>query len=299
MSFPSKRYSLSPAQSTSTTTGTTTESTHNLKRRVITALNKLADRDTLAVAAAELEGIARSLSHDSFSPFLNCIHNTDSSSKSPVRKQCVHLLTVLSNFHGDALSPFLSKMISTIIRRIRDPDSAVRSACVDAVTAMSSRITKPPFSAFLKPLMEALTQEQDVNSQIGAALCLAAAIESAPEPDVESLRKSTLPKLGKLAKNEVCKAKAAVLVLIGSVVGVGGASCRGVLNWLVPSLIDFLGSEDWTVRKAAAEALGKVALVGNDLVSQYKAQCLDTLQNRRFDKVLNFNLLLRKSLTIA
>ena len=285
MSFPSKRYSLSPPQPASTTT---TESTHNLKHRVINNLNKLSDRDTLAIAAAELELIARSLNQDSFSPFLSCIHNTDSSSKSPVRKQCVHLLSVLSHSHGDSLAPFLPKMISTVLRRIRDPDSAVRSACVDAVTAMSSRITKPPFSAFLKPLMEALTQEHDVNSQIGAALCLAAAIESAPEPDMESLRKSTLPRLGKLAKNEVCKAKAAVLVLIGSIVSVGGASSRGVLNWLVPSLVEFLGSEDWMVRKAAAEALAVLASVEKDLVAQYKRLCLDSLQNRRFDKVLKF-----------
>ncbi|XP_028796666.1 TORTIFOLIA1-like protein 4 [Neltuma alba] len=282
MSFPSRRHSLSPSQLASSSPG----STHDLKQRVIASLNKLSDRDTLAVAVAELECIARTLNQDSFSLFLNCIYNTDSSCKSPVRKQCVHLLTVLSQFHGDSLSPHLSKMISTVLRRLRDPDSVVRSACVEAVTSMSSRITKPPFTAaFLKPLMEALTQEQDVNSQIGAALCLAAAIESAPELDVEALRKSTLPRLGKLAKNEVCKAKAALLVLIGSVVGVGGASSRGVLNWLVPCLVEFLSNEDWTVRKAAAEGLGKVALAEKDLASQYKVLCLDSLQNRRFDKV--------------
>ncbi|KAK4261245.1 hypothetical protein QN277_004270 [Acacia crassicarpa] len=282
MSVPSRRHSLSPSQLASSSPG----STHDLKQRVIAGLNKLSDRDTLAVAVAELESIARTLNQDSFSLFLNCIYNTDSSCKSPVRKQCVHLLTFLSHFHGDSLSPHLSKMISTVLRRLRDPDSVVRSACVEAVTAMSSRITKPPFTAaFLKPLMEALTQEQDVNSQIGSALCLAAAIESAPEPDVEALRKSTLPKLGKLAKNEVCKAKAALLVLIGSVVGVGGASSRGVLNWLVPCLLEFLSNEDWTVRKAAAEGLGKVASAEKYLASQYKVLCLDSLQNRRFDKV--------------
>ncbi|KAI4314257.1 hypothetical protein L6164_027184 [Bauhinia variegata] len=281
MSVPSKRYSLSPPQRASTA-----GSTHDLKQRVITCLNKLSDRDTLAMAAGELESIARSLRHDSFSPFLNCIYNTDASSKSPVRTQCVHLLTVLSQFHGDALAPFVPKMISTLLRRLRDPDSAVRSACVDAVTAMSSLITKPPFSvAFLKPLMETLTQEQDVNSQFGAALCLAAAIESTPEPDAELLRKSTLPRLGKLVKNEVCKAKAPLLVLIGSIIGVGGASSRGVLNWLVPCLLEFLSNEDWTVRKAAAEALGKVAFVEKDLAWQYKAQCLGSFQNRRFDKI--------------
>ena len=98
-----------------------------------------------------------------------------------------------------------------------------------------------------------------------------------------------MPRLGKLVKSDACKAKAAVLVLIGSVVGAGGASSRGVLSWLVPCLVEFLSSEDWTVRKAAAEALGKVATVERDLASQHRVLCLDCLQNRRFDKVmLNF-----------
>ncbi|KAG5087749.1 hypothetical protein AAZX31_01G036400 [Glycine max] len=263
-----------------------TESTHNLRQRVITCLNKLSDRDTLAGAAAELESIARTLNHDSFSSFLSCIHNTDSSSKSPVRKQCVHLLNVLSRFHGEALSPFISKMLATVLRRLRDTDSAVRSECVDAVASMSSRITRPPFSAtFLRPLMDALAQEQEANAQIGAALCLAAAIEAAPDPDAEALRRSALPRLGKLVKSDACRARAALLVLIGSVVGAGGASSRGAVNWLVPCLVEFLGSEDWTVRKAAAEALAKVASVERDLASQHKALCLDSLQNRRFDKI--------------
>ncbi|WJX62323.1 hypothetical protein P8452_47329 [Trifolium repens] len=277
----SRRHSLSgPPQLTGT------PSTHELRQRVINCLNKLSDRDTLAGATVELESIAKTLNHDSFSSFLSCIHNTDASSKSPVRKQCVNLLSLLSRFHGDALSPFLSKMISTVLRRLRDPDSVVRSACIDAVAEMSSRITRPAFSvAFLRPFMDALAMEQDANAQIGAALCLAAAVEAAPELDVDSLRRNTLPRLGKLLKTDSCKAKAPLLVLIGSLVSVGGASSRAAMNWLVPCLVEFLGSEDWTVRKAAAEALGKVASMEKDLASHHKVLCLDSLQNRRFDKV--------------
>ncbi|KAL5100400.1 hypothetical protein RYX36_004727 [Vicia faba] len=277
----SRRHSLSgPPQLSGTA------STHELRQRVITCLNKLSDRDTLAGASLELESIARTLNNDSFSSFLSCIHNTDSSSKSPVRKQCVNLLSLLSRFHGDAMSPFISKMIATVLRRLRDPDSVVRSACVDAVAEMSSRITRPSFTvAFLRPFMDALTLEQDVNVQIGASLCLAAAIDAAPEPDVESLRRITLPRLGKLLKTDSCKAKAPLLVLIGSVVSVGGASSRGVMSWLVPCVVEFLGSEDWNVRKACAEALGKVASMEKDLASQHKVLCMDSLQNKRFDKV--------------
>ncbi|GMI74937.1 hypothetical protein like AT1G27210 [Hibiscus trionum] len=257
---------------------------HDLKQRVFTCLNKLADRDTLAVASAELESIARNLTADSITPFLNCLHNTDSSVKSPVRRQCVILLALMSHSHGNVLSPHLSKMISTLARRLRDPDSAVRSACVEATTAMSSHITKPPFSVLSKPLIEMLVVEQDVNSQIGAAMCLSAAIEAAPDPETEQLRK-VLPKLGKLVRSESFKAKAAVFGVIGSVASVGGAGSKGVLDWLVPSAVESLSSEDWGTRKAAAEALEKVAMAEKELAAEYKAACVTALENKRFDKV--------------
>ncbi|MBA0682628.1 hypothetical protein Goari_024329, partial [Gossypium aridum] len=256
---------------------------HDLKQRVFTCLNKLADRDTLALASAELESIARNLTVDSISPFLNCLHNTDSSAKSPVRRQCVILLTLMSQSHGNVLSPHLSKMISTLARRLRDPDSAVRSACVEATTAMSSHITKPPFSVLSKPLIEMLVVEQDVNSQIGAAMCLSAAIEAAPDPETEQLKK-VLPKLGKLVRSESFRAKAAVFGVIGSVASVGGAGSKGVLDWFVPCAVVSLSSEDWGTRKAAAEALGKVAMAEKELAAEYKAACVTALGNKRFDK---------------
>ncbi|XP_059655970.1 TORTIFOLIA1-like protein 4 [Cornus florida] len=270
MSLP-KRHSSSPPQD-------------NLKHRVITCLNKLSDRDTLAVATTELESIARNLTHDAFSPFLTCLSTTDSSEKSPVRRQCVRLLGLLSAAHGDALSPHLSKMMSGVLRRLRDPDSAVRSACVDAVASMASQITKPPFSSFLKPLVEAISVEQDYNSQIGSSLCLAAAIEASPDPDSAQLQK-LLPKLLKLVKSDCFKAKPALLSLVGSIVSAGGASNRGLLNCLVPCLIEFLSSEDWAARKAAAEALARLALAERNASPEFRSSCLASLESRRFDRV--------------
>ncbi|KAF8086739.1 hypothetical protein N665_0613s0008 [Sinapis alba] len=255
----------------------------DLKQRVIACLNKLADRDTLSLATAELDSIARSLTHDSFSSFLNCIHNTDSSSKSPVRKQCVAVLSLMSRHHGDSLSPHLAKMVSTVIRRLRDPDSSVRSACAAATADMSAHVTTHPFASVAKPLIETLVQEGDSNAQIGAALCLAASVEAAADPESEQLRKS-LPKIGKLLKSEAFKAKAALLTAVGSIITAGGAGSKPVLDWLVPVLIEFLSSEDWAARKSAAEALGKVA-TAEELASQYKKASTAALESRRFDKV--------------
>lgn len=102
-----------------------------------------------------------------------------------------------------------------------------------------------------------------------------------------SLRK-LLPRLEKLAKCESFKAKAAVLALMGSVVGVKGVMSSGGKNAirnLVMCLMEILGSEDWAARKAAAEALIRIAAVEKDALIEFKASCLKTFEARRFDKV--------------
>ncbi|KAK4753586.1 hypothetical protein SAY87_001690 [Trapa incisa] len=257
----------------------------DLKSRVISSLNKLSDRDTVAVAVSELQSIVQSLTPDTFSAFLSCIHSTDDSSKSAVRRQCVHILALLSQSHGEDLSPHVSKMAAIIVRRLRDPDSSVRAACVAAVSAIAANIPRSPFSAILKPLTDALATEQGANSQIGAAMCIAAAVDAtAAGMEAEQLRR-LLPKAGKLLKSEGFKAKAAVLGMVGSLIGVGGVVSEGILEWLIPLVMGFLNSDDWAARKAAAEALGRVADEERELASEHRASCLKCLEARRFDKV--------------
>ncbi|VFQ80222.1 unnamed protein product [Cuscuta campestris] len=257
----------------------------DFKSRIITCLNRLADRDTLPAASNELDVIARGLSSDGFAPFLTCLSATDSSHKPAVRRHSVRLIAVLCSAHGDALSPHVSRMLNAVLRRIRDPDTAVRSACVEAVSSIAAQITTPPFSsAILKPIADSIFREQDRNAQIGAALCLAAAIEAAPDPDRAELGK-LLPKIYRLARNDCFKAKPSLLSLMGSIVSIGGASNRNVLSGLVATLIEFLSSEDWAARKAASETLGRLAVAERDLVAEFRSSCITSLDTRRFDKV--------------
>lgn len=261
----------------------------DLKQRVLACVHKLSDRDTHAAAALELENIAKSLSADSLPSFLSSITATDSSDKSAVRKQCLSLISVLALHHGNALSPYLSKLLNAILRRLRDQDSAIRTACVSAAAAIATNVTKPSFSSMSKPFLEALFTEQELNSQIGTAMCLSAITEAAPEPDVLLLRKM-MARFEKLVKCDAFKAKAAVLILIGSVVEVGAVSgSRQILGNLMPCLVDFLSSEDWAARKAAAEALMKLAVVEKEALPEFKAATLKTFEAKRFDKVWNLD----------
>lgn len=264
----------------------------DLKHRVLTCIHRLSDRDTHSAAASELESIAKSLSGDAIPPFISSIAATDSSDKSPVRRQCLRLISVLSEHHGNSLSPYLSKILSAVVRRLRDPDSSVRAACVAASLSLSSHITSPPFNTVTKPFLESLFIEQDSNTQTGAALCLAAIIEGSRDPDAGSLRR-LLPKLEKLVKSESFKAKAALLALIGSVVQVEGVLSNGgknVVRNLVMCLMEFLSSEDWAARKATAEALMKIATVEKEALSEYKVSCLKSFEAKRFDKVCSFEI---------
>uniref|UniRef100_A0A7N0V835 TORTIFOLIA1/SINE1-2 N-terminal domain-containing protein n=1 Tax=Kalanchoe fedtschenkoi TaxID=63787 RepID=A0A7N0V835_KALFE len=262
------------------------ESTREMKGRVISCLNRLSDRDTLTAATNELEAIARGLSRqESFATFLACIHTTDSGERSLVRRQCVRVLGLLAEAHGDDMAPHLAKMVATVVRRLKDSDSAVRLSCVEAVEVMASRITKPAFAVvFLKSFMDVVSVEQDYNSQIGAAMCLAAAIEAAPDPEPAQLAKA-VPRLLKLATSECFKAKPALISLMGSILGAGGCSNRGVLDSVVWRALEFLSSEDWAARKAAVEVLERLVVTDGEIAAEYSKICVSTLESRRFDKV--------------
>lgn len=258
-----------------------------LKKKTITCLNRLSDRDTFPMASAELDSMAVSLSPDAFSHFLSCLSDTDSSLKSPVRCHSVRLVTTLARAHSHLLSPFLPKILHTILlRRLRDPDSSVRSACVDAVSALASTVTRPPFSSsFLHPLADALLLGRDPHLQLGGALCLAAAVESSPSPDPAHLQR-LLPRLLKLLRSDGFKAKPAVLAAVASFVRAGGARNPHLLGVvLVPTLVRLLGNGDWAVRKAATEALLAVAETDGNLVGEFKATCLVQFEAKKFDKV--------------
>ncbi|KAJ4851385.1 hypothetical protein Tsubulata_006705 [Turnera subulata] len=257
----------------------------NFKLKILTLITKLSDRDTYTLASTELTSVAQSLDAANLSTFLSCILSTDANDKSLARKHCLHLISTLSSAHRNSLSSSLPKILAYIARRLRDSDSSVRSQCVAAVSSLAANVTKPAFStAFLKPLSEAVFTEQEAGAQVGSALCLAAAIDAAPDPEPVRLGRALVGRIERLVKSEGYKAKSAGLVVLGSVVGVGGAR-GGNVGGLVKCFVGFLSSEDWASRKAAAEGLLRLAVVERDSVMEFKSECEKVFVNRRFDKV--------------
>lgn len=193
-----------------------------LKHKVVTALNKLADRDTYQVATDELEKTAECLSPDGLVPFLSCILDTDSEQKSAVRKECVRLMGTLVRCHEGLMGPHLGKIVASIVKRLRDPDSVVRDACVETVGALALKLCisggegDGVFVGLVRPLFEALG-EQNKQVQSGSALCLARIIDNTRDPPVLILQRMLI-RTTKLLKNPHFMAKPAIIELNRSII---------------------------------------------------------------------------------
>ncbi|KAL5978049.1 hypothetical protein ACLOJK_037072 [Asimina triloba] len=267
-----------------------------LKHRVVIALKKLADRDTFQIGNEELERIAEGLTPEGVVPFLSCVTETDQEQKTAVRKECVRIMGTLARFHGEMLGPHLGKMIGSIVKRLKDQDSAVKDACVETIGILASNFSNcgaesgGPFSALVKPLFEALG-EQNKQVQSGSALCLARVIDNTIDPPAALLMRILMRTI-KLLKSQHVMAKPALIELIRSIIQettkksmAGGASTQLALSAAINSIQETLKSNDWTTRKAASAALAGIAADGGSMLDSFKASCILSLESCRFDKV--------------
>ncbi|KAL2633818.1 hypothetical protein R1flu_005297 [Riccia fluitans] len=259
-----------------------------LKHRILGALHKLADRDTQQIAVDDLERIVLSLSPEGISLCLNCLYDTDAQQKSVVRKECVKLFGTLASVHGDLLVPHLSKIVTTIVRRLKDPDTNVRDACVETMGCLAAQVPGAggeagPMPLFVKPLFDAMG-EQNRSLQIGAALCVAKVFECLKAQPPSVLQK-LCPRICKLLNSPSFQAKAALLSAIGSLFQAAGTEAAHHLTSLVPLAQEALDNPDWATRKAAAETLSRLASTVGPALVAFKHGCTQALENSRFDKV--------------
>lgn len=193
-----------------------------LKQRILSMLHKLSDRDTQQLAVEELERIAQNLSPEEISLYLTCLYDTDAQQKSVVKRECMRLVGTLATLHGDLLSPHLPKMVANIVKRLKDPDSNIRDACVESMGVLASQIggagPGAATTVFVKPLLEALG-EQNKTLQIGAAMCLARVVECVKDPHPPTLQR-LCPRMVKMLASPNFLAKSSLLSVVGVMVQV-------------------------------------------------------------------------------
>eukprot|EP00249_Psilotum_nudum_P014118 c24677_g1_i1 orf=128-3100(+) len=270
-----------------------------LKHRILAALSKLADRDTQQIALEDLEKVVESLSPECVHVCLSCLYDTDMQQKSVVKKECVRLFGTLACLHASFVAPHLPKIIGSLMRRLRDPDTSVRDACADTMGVLSAQfLSSTPhtdaqesgtqsasaltLATFVKPLFDALS-EQNKSVQIGAAMSLARVVENAKSPPLGGMQRLCL-RICKFLSNPNFLARAALLPVIGSLSQVGAIGQQHLAT-LVPCMHEAMESNDWATRKAAAESLALIASNLGPALGSFKVSTLLVLESYRFDKV--------------
>ncbi|KAI4306071.1 hypothetical protein L6164_029381 [Bauhinia variegata] len=264
-----------------------------LKQRILTSISKLSDRDTYQIAVEDLEKIIQSLSLEGIPMLLNCLYDASADPKTSVKKESLRLLTVVCASHSDSTSTHLTKIIATIVKRLKDSDSGVKDACRDVIGALSAQYLKGDgggdngglgsvVALFVKPLFEAMN-EQSKGVQSGAAICMAKMVECASDPPISAFQK-LCPRICKLLSNPNFQAKASILPVVSSLSQVGAIPPQSLEN-LLPSIHGCLASTDWATRKAAADALSSLALHSSNLITDGAASTVAVLETCRFDKI--------------
>ncbi|KAG6790606.1 hypothetical protein POTOM_006764 [Populus tomentosa] len=252
-----------------------------LKQRIITCLSKLADRDTHQIALEELHTITQTISPDALPMLLNSHYDSlseTSNSKPSVKKESLHLLSLACQSHRDLTLPHLAKIISCIVKRLKDSDSSVRDACREAIGVLSGLYLKgnggggegggggdgngngngagPMVGLFVRPLFEAMGEQNKV-VQSGAAMCMAKMVESAAAEGDDSGGNVPIgafhklcPRICKLLNGQSFQAKAALLGVVTSL------SQLPRLTKIISHIIKRLRDSDSSVRTACCDAIG-------------------------------------------
>lgn len=199
-----------------------------LKQRILTSLSRLGDRDTYQIAVDDLEKIVVSVpdSPEILPVLLHCLFDSSSDLKAPVKRESIRLLSFLCLSYTDLSFSQLAKIISHIVKRLKDADNGVRDACRDAIGSLSAQFLKEKevengnyvgsslVGLFAKPLFEAMA-EQNKSLQSGAAICMGKMIDSATEPPVAAFQK-LCPRISKLLNSPNYITKASLLPVVGS-----------------------------------------------------------------------------------
>ncbi|KAG7594787.1 Armadillo-type fold [Arabidopsis thaliana x Arabidopsis arenosa] len=267
-----------------------------LKQRILTSLSRLGDRDTYQIAVDDLEKIVLSVSDspEILPVLLHCLFDSFSDPKAPVKRESIRLLSFLCLSYSDLSFSQLAKIISHIVKRLKDADNGVRDACRDAIGSLSAQFLKEKevengnyvgsslVGLFAKPLFEAMA-EQNKSLQSGAAICMGKMIDSATEPPVAAFQK-LCPRISKLLNSPNYITKGSLLPVVGSLSQVGAIAPQS-LESLLHSIHECLGCTNWVTRKAAADVLISLAVHSSSLVADKTDSTLTALEACRFDKI--------------
>ena len=163
-----------------------------LKNKTLQALTRLGDRDTQRVAVKELERLATNAREpDHVTTIVSCLcEELVAAPKASARREILRLFDRVCALQGKNALVHPPRMVSSVCRRFKDPDSNVSDACVDTMGSLAEftcrlppRIDKTVATGpdsiganFLRPILDVLHETNSKRAQDTACRSMARVI---------------------------------------------------------------------------------------------------------------------------
>ena len=115
-----------------------------MKQRVNRCLLRLSDRDTEAMAAAELDAIARELDADELPVFVAAVSDARPTDRTPLRRHSLRLLALVAGEHPrGAVAPLVNTDQTALVERLaRESTAAGTLAAIRHVSSAADDIRR-------------------------------------------------------------------------------------------------------------------------------------------------------------
>jgi hypothetical protein len=237
----------------------------DLKQRILASLAKLSDRDTQQIGLEELEKLMESITApDSVSVCLSCLYDSEMQQKSVVKKECVRLFgSLASSRHADLLVPHLVKIIASVMRRLRDPDTSVRDACVDSISVLSSRmLSSMPSSSAPIPSSDSSSPLEKENGAQNTPPSPSPSPSSSSSSSASSVTLATFTKPLFDALSEQNKSvQTGAAMCLARVIESAKPPPIGPMARLCPRICKFMSNPNFLARPALLAVLGSLSQV--------------------------------------
>ncbi|KAI3820079.1 hypothetical protein L1987_13935 [Smallanthus sonchifolius] len=131
------------------------------------------------------------LTKNGVSILLKSLFDATTVNKPAVKKEEIRLLSVVCATNTQSTTTHLTKIITHIVKRLKDSDSGVRDSCCESIGHISFLYLKADNNnlvGFVKPLFEAMNG-QNKWVQSGAATCMGKMVEMAYDLPVLAFQK--------------------------------------------------------------------------------------------------------------
>lgn len=203
---------------------------------------------------------------------------------------------ILAEVFDNRLLDFFPKILHIITKRLRENDPQVNATCADTIGVVISiclrGLTPDQSYKHLTTIFRTFFNIFTKNSkqaQIGAALCIAKAVQMSHVESLYNMIDELVQKLLDIMKWPTCQAHLQIIEAMLSLILAAEDNHEKLKHnalLILPVIIENMPNPDWNVRKISVEVIYTISVLIPEVLLLGKHELLETLNQLRFDKVM-------------